>query len=212
MAITPKIKLLRVLSVLQCWIAVWLFVLGIVEQVRVSWNHTGLALAIWISLWVAFTGTFGAFITFKRVQINSQGTSVPSHLVMSLMGFSLTCGILSTLYLFHYSQEISLFTSRELNSYFFTYESGNKKPVLRETHPLSLGERDSENHALVGSIFGFMVVELILSMWSVAICLINDDVKILTEEENVGNPLITSTGQEQSSRIVTGGFRVLACA
>lgn len=52
MAITPKIKLLRVLSVLQCWIAVWLFVLGIVEQVRVSWNHSGLALAIWISLWV----------------------------------------------------------------------------------------------------------------------------------------------------------------
>ena len=106
---------------------------------------------------------------------------------MSLMGFSLTCGILSTLYLFHYSQEISLFTSRELNSYFFTYESGNKKPVLRETHPVSLGERDSENHALVGSIFGFMVVELILSMWSVAICLINDDVKILTEEENVSS-------------------------
>lgn len=87
-----------------------------------------------------------------------------------------------------------------------------KKPVVRETYPVSLDKRASENHALVGSIFGFMVVELILSMWSVAICLINDNVKILTEEENVGNPLITSTGQEQSSRIVTGGFRVLACA
>jgi len=212
MAITPKIKLLRVLSVLQCWIAVWLFVLGIVEQVRVSWKHSGLALAIWISLWVAFTGTFGAFITFKRVQINSQGTSVPSHLVMSLMGFSLTCGILSTLYLLQYSQEISLFTSRELNSYAVTYESDDKKPIVKETYPVSLNKRESENHALVGSIFGFMVVELILSMWSVAICLINDNVKILTEEENVGNPLITSTGQEQSSCIVTGGFRVLACA
>ena len=107
--------------------------------------------------------------------------------VMSLMGFSLSCGILSTLYLFHYSREISLFTSRELNSYIFTYEADDKKPINRETHPVSLDERDSENHALVGSIFGFMVVELILSMWSVAICLINDDIKILTEEENVSS-------------------------
>ena len=106
---------------------------------------------------------------------------------MSLMGFSLTCGILSTLYLFHYSREISLFTSGELHSFTFTYESDDKKPIHRETHPVSLDESDSENHALVGSIFGFMVVELILSMWSVAICLINDDVKILTEEENVSS-------------------------
>ena len=104
------------------------------------------------------------------------------------MGFSLTCGILSTLYLFHYSHEISLFTSREINS--FTFESSDTKAILRETYPVSVGDRESENHALVGSIFGFMVVELILSMWSVAICLINDDVKILTEEENVSSLLV----------------------
>ena len=77
MAITPKIKLLRVLSVLQCWIAVWLFVLGIVEQVRVSWKHSGLALAIWISLWViilkfaasscASANTLNEFDTFAAI-------------------------------------------------------------------------------------------------------------------------------------------------
>ena len=53
MAPTPKIKLLRVLSVLQCWVALWILVLGIVEHVRGSWIHTGLGIAIWTSVWVS---------------------------------------------------------------------------------------------------------------------------------------------------------------
>ena len=53
MAVTAKIKLLRVLSVLQCWIAVWLVVLGIVEVVRVSWTYTGLGMTIWTGVWVS---------------------------------------------------------------------------------------------------------------------------------------------------------------
>ena len=53
MALTPKIKLLRVLSVLQTWMAVWLVVLGIVEHVRVVWLHSGVGFAIWTGVWVS---------------------------------------------------------------------------------------------------------------------------------------------------------------
>ena len=53
MAITAKIKLLRIVSVLQCLIAVFLVVLGIVERVRVKWIYTGLGMPIWIGIWVS---------------------------------------------------------------------------------------------------------------------------------------------------------------
>ena len=53
MALTAKIKLLRVLSVLQCWVAVWLVVLGIVEHVKVRWMFSGIGLAIWTGVWVS---------------------------------------------------------------------------------------------------------------------------------------------------------------
>ena len=53
MALTSKIKLLRVLSVLQTWMAVWLVVLGIVEHVRVVWSHSGVGIAIWTGVWVS---------------------------------------------------------------------------------------------------------------------------------------------------------------
>lgn len=52
MALTAKIKLLRILSVVQCCIAVWLVVLGIVERVRVRWQQSGLGMPIWFGIWV----------------------------------------------------------------------------------------------------------------------------------------------------------------
>ena len=52
MALTAKIKLLRILSVVQCCIAVWLVVLGIVERVRVRWQQSGLGMPVWFGIWV----------------------------------------------------------------------------------------------------------------------------------------------------------------
>lgn len=52
MAVTAKIKLLRILSVVQCCIAVWLVVLGIVERVRVRWQQSGLGMPVWFGIWV----------------------------------------------------------------------------------------------------------------------------------------------------------------
>ena len=53
MAITGKIILLRIVSVIQCLIAVFLVVLGIVERVRVRWAYTGVGMPIWIGVWVS---------------------------------------------------------------------------------------------------------------------------------------------------------------
>ena len=53
MAITGKIILLRIVSVIQCLIAVFLVVLGIVERVRVRWAYTGVGMPIWIGIWVS---------------------------------------------------------------------------------------------------------------------------------------------------------------
>ena len=53
MAITAKIILLRIVSVMQCLIAVFLVLLGIVERVRVRWVYTGVGMPIWIGLWVS---------------------------------------------------------------------------------------------------------------------------------------------------------------
>ena len=53
MAITAKIILLRIVSVMQCLIAVFLVLLGIVERVRVRWAYTGVGMPIWIGIWVS---------------------------------------------------------------------------------------------------------------------------------------------------------------
>ena len=53
MAITAKIILLRIVSVMQCLIAVFLVLLGIVERVRVRWVYTGVGMPVWIGLWVS---------------------------------------------------------------------------------------------------------------------------------------------------------------
>ena len=53
MAITAKIKLLRIVSVLQSLIAAFLVVFGIVERVHVRWLYTGVGMPIWIGIWVS---------------------------------------------------------------------------------------------------------------------------------------------------------------
>ena len=52
MGLTVKIKLIRVLSIVQCWIALWLIVLGIVERARIDWMISGLGVPIWTGVWV----------------------------------------------------------------------------------------------------------------------------------------------------------------
>lgn len=104
---------------------------------------------------------------------------------MTFMGFSLTCGILSTLFLFLYSLELSLAESKTYRAYRLYHESGGKPIGQVVQHPINFDAREKEQHALVGSIYGFAVVEIILAMWSVAICLINDQQQLITEEEPV---------------------------
>ena len=127
--------------------------------------------------------------------------------VMSFMGFSLTCGILSTLYLFLYSQEMSISAAKELRQFTYVYErSGENIIAQKVAKPISFNPKENEDHALVGSIFGFMVVELILSMWSVGVSLAGDNFKILSEDENVS---VVSWLRTPTADLFEGLFRIL---
>ena len=103
---------------------------------------------------------------------------------MTFMGFSLTCGILSALYLHLNSYDLSVARSQQIRWITVSYdieENKSEGEVIR--HPITFDARDKEQHALVGSIFGFMVLELILAMWSVGICLVNDRQQVLSSED-----------------------------
>ena len=100
---------------------------------------------------------------------------------MTLMGFSLTCGILSALFLFLYSHELAVATQKTYRYYSW----GSDDPAVILQKPVDFNSRDSEEHALVGSLYGFFVVELIVAMWSVAICLVNDQHQLHAEDEPV---------------------------
>lgn len=102
--------------------------------------------------------------------------------VMTLLGFNLACGIFSTLFLNLYSQELSIARSQEFKWFSM---SSNEVGARVERHPVAFNARDKEQHALVGSIFGFVVVELILAMWSVGMCLVNDQQQVVSEDEPV---------------------------
>ena len=102
--------------------------------------------------------------------------------VMTLLGFNLACGIFSTLFLNLYSQELSVARSQEVKWFSM---SSNEAGARIERHPVAFNARDKEQHALVGSIFGFVVVELILAMWSVGMCLVNDQQQVVSEDEPV---------------------------
>ena len=101
---------------------------------------------------------------------------------MTLLGFSLACGIFSTLFLNLYSQELSIARSEE----FKWFSMSSSEEVARiERRPIGFSARDKEQHALVGSIYGFVVVELILAMWSVGMCLVTDQQQVVSEDEPV---------------------------
>ena len=105
--------------------------------------------------------------------------------VMTLLGFSLACGIFSTLFLNLYSQELAIARSQKVKWY---AKSSDEEGVRIEQHPITFDAREKEQHALVGSIFGFVVVELILAMWSVGICLVSDQQQqVVSEDEPVSS-------------------------
>ena len=99
--------------------------------------------------------------------------------VMTFMGFSLTCCVMSATHLFAHSFELGLAVTKLFRSPSLPGEdsSGSYGFV-----PIDFPDRHSEEHALVSSIFGFMVVELLIATWSAMICLISDHHKSREDE------------------------------
>lgn len=52
--------------------------------------------------------------------------------------------------------------------------TGNAENFRAVNVPFSYDSKHKEEHALIGAIFAFTVVELILAIWSAALCFIND--------------------------------------
>ena len=90
---------------------------------------------------------------------------------MTFMGFSLTCCVMSATHLFAHSFELGVAGTKLFRSFSFSQE-GNSASY--DFVPIDFTDKDSEDRALVGSIFGFMVVELLIAIWSAMICLISD--------------------------------------
>ena len=90
------------------------------------------------------------------------------------MGFSLVCGILSTMIMFNYGLELAVAGQRS----FLYYTSGNRdfddNSFTAAKAPLAVDARYNEEHALVGSIFAFTLLEMIAALWSAALCFVND--------------------------------------
>lgn len=93
---------------------------------------------------------------------------------MTLMGFSLVCGILSSMIMFNYGLELAVAGQRS----FLYYTSGNRgfddNSFTAAKVPLAVDARYNEEHALVGSIFAFTLLEMIAALWSAALCFVND--------------------------------------
>lgn len=96
---------------------------------------------------------------------------------MTFMGFSLTCGLFCALIIINNAGELSAAGMQK-----FRYYSGNNENFHAVSVPLVVGTKHKEELALIGSIYAFTVVELILAMWSVALCFINDHQAPLTNE------------------------------
>ena len=98
---------------------------------------------------------------------------------MTFMGFSLTCCVMSATHLFAHSFELGLAVTKLFRSYSFPREdsSGSYGFV-----PIDFTDKHSEEHGLVSSIFGLMVVELLIATWSAMICLISDHHKSREDE------------------------------
>lgn len=93
------------------------------------------------------------------------------------MGFSLTCGVLSSLIIFSNASELSIAGVGTAKFY-----SGGDESWTAYSQPIKFTGKHKEELAVVGSIYAFTVVELILAMWSVALCFINDRQAMLTNE------------------------------
>lgn len=103
---------------------------------------------------------------------------------MTLMGFSLVCGILSSMIMFNYGLELAVAGQRS----FLYYTSGNRdfadNSFTAAKAPLAVDARYNEEHALVGSIFAFTLLEMIAALWSAALCFVNDQ-KSMDKNEDV---------------------------
>lgn len=99
--------------------------------------------------------------------------------VMTFMGFSLTCCVMSTTHLFAHSFELGLAVTKLFRSPSFPREDNSGSYVFI---PIDFTDKHSEEHGLVSSIFGLMVVELLIATWSAMICLISDHHKSREDE------------------------------
>ena len=88
------------------------------------------------------------------------------------MGFSLTCAALCCLSMSTYTPYLSNYAGQNMKMFHFGGYAEDK--IVLKDYAIDLDPRDKEDHALVGSIFGFIVLELLLSLWSVAACLTRD--------------------------------------
>lgn len=99
------------------------------------------------------------------------------------MGFSLVCGILSSMIMFNYGLELAVAGQRS-----YLYYTGNRdfadNSFTPAKVPLSVDARFKEEHALVGSIFAFTFLEMIAALWSAALCFVNDQ-KPMDKNEDV---------------------------
>lgn len=88
---------------------------------------------------------------------------------MTLMGFSLTCGLFCAIIMFWNAIELSDAGKKTYRIY-----TGNQENYRAVNVPFLYDSKHKEEHALIGAIFAFTVVELILAIWSAALCFIDD--------------------------------------
>ena len=95
---------------------------------------------------------------------------------MTFMGFSLTCCVMSATHLFAHSFELGLAVTKLFRS---------PQQDINGSYgfvAIDFTDRHAEEHGLVSSIFGLMVVELLIATWSAMICLISDHHKSREDE------------------------------
>ena len=85
------------------------------------------------------------------------------------MGFSLTCGLFCAIIMFWNAIELSDAGKKTYRIY-----TGNQENYRAVNVPFIYDSKHKEEHALIGAIFAFTVVELILAIWSAALCFIDD--------------------------------------
>ena len=88
---------------------------------------------------------------------------------MTFMGFSLTCAFFCAIIMFWNATELSNAGTKTFRIY-----TGNNENYRAVNVPFFYDSKHKEEHALIGAIFAFTVVEVILAMWSATLCFIND--------------------------------------